>query len=1315
MLNRVNVGIRLSLAFGLLLLVLIVSVALALGRLHTLKSGMDVVVHENNARTDAASDMRGSLNITSRSVRNLLIYKTVEDREIHKERIAGARRDYDEAFARLEKLARSDEERRLLANIEDAATKARPLFNEATALALSGQEGAGAEFLRTQVQAEQDRWFANIDSMIDLQDRQSVALANALQQEYDVSRQIFYFLVVLGLSLGGVLAVLITRSVVVPLTRAVTVARELAAGDLGARIEVDSQDETGVLLLAMRDTVGALERLAAGADAIAQGDFSQDVPLASERDRLARAINNMTAMLRAAKQESEQRYWVKDGFGQLSMAMVGDLALQQQADTVLSILGRYLAAGRGVIYIARTEEGVLELLSSYMYSERAHLGNRFRLGEGAIGQVAREKKPIILTTVDADSPPILTGTSCVTPLYTYTYPLLRDNTLLGVVELASAERYNATQLEFLSGAAELIASVIYVAEQREKIAELLAVAEASANEARAHSLRLQEANALMEEQQQQLQQQSEELRQSNTQMEEQQHRLQQQTEELQQSNAQMEEQQQQLQQQTEELRQANVQMAVQQKQLEESNTELLHSREEIDAKARLLEQSSQYKSEFLANMSHELRTPLNSIILLSKMMVENLDGRLGAEEIKRAEVIHHSGENLLHLINDVLDLSKVEAGRMDIQWARVSSERLAEEAHDLFELTAHERGLAFVIDDRLQGSFVSDADKIGQVLRNLLSNAFKFTKAGTVTLRLLRSEDQTYPIRIEVIDTGIGIPEDKRTHVFEAFRQVDGTISRQYGGTGLGLTISLRLAQLLGGTLDLQSTPGEGSRFALCLPEAPAASEGVDGAAAEARHGAMGAARQSDESARRRTGLGAERGTEAGVEGGVEEGVEEGVEKGVDVGSGRSGSEPTGSGAPSGAVRDDRERLLAGDQSILLIDDDPQFCMAVMEINRPLGYKTLIAHGGQDGLALVRQYRPSGILLDLGLPDMDGTEVLHKLKTSLDLKHIPVYVISARDRNPELLRQGAAGYMQKPVDSGQIASAEADMLGAELRSAGGGDVLILGSGGIAAEDVARLVGPKATPKFAPLADVATPAALAAALTAQPWRLVLVDLSGRPVDDALALAAQVREASPTTGFLFFSAVAVSAEDEARLRAYSESIIIKTAYAEQRLLQNIERFLNEVPLRANPLPASLPPPAESTEKRLAGCRVLVVDDDPRNLFVITAALEQNGAVVSNAINGRHAIETLEKAGEGEGAAVDLVLMDIMMPEMDGYQAIAALRAKPAFAELPIIALSAKALPQDRDKALAAGADDYLVKPVDYGVLLSMVARYRKEKAG
>ncbi|WP_082219510.1 response regulator [Massilia sp. NR 4-1] len=1031
-------------------------------------------------------------------------------------------------------------------------------------------------------------------------------------------------------AIGG-LGFLTARSIIAQLggepAAATAIVSRLAGGDVSERIDLKPGDDAS-MMARVHFLSQTMERLASRAEAIGRGNLDDEVALASEQDRLGKAINDMIRMLRASRAEDERRNWLKDGYSQLTASLTGDLSTEQLADAAIGMMGHYLEAGRGVFYLYVEASQQLELVGSYMYTERNHIGARFALGEGAVGQAARERKPIILTldASDENTPPITTGTSSATPRYTYTYPLLHEVDLVGVIELASFTRFDDKKTEFLAGVSGMLASLLYVAEQRVHIRKLLGASEASEKELRIQSEQLRDTNAQMEEQQQQLQQQAEELQQTNSQMEEQQQQLQQQAEELRQSNAQMEEQQQQMQLQNEQLQEA---------------------RRLQEAKTQQLKQSSQYKSEFLSNMSHELRTPLNSIILLSKMMLSEEEGKLDGESAKWAQVIHRSGQELLRLINDVLDLSKVEAGRMELHAGPVSGADICTELQSMFEHLARDKGLSLSVINQLEADFVSDWDKLSQILRNLLSNAVKFTREGSISVTVGRRPGHALPIFLSVRDSGVGIAPDKRNVIFEAFQQADGSTSREFGGTGLGLTISLRFAQMLGGTIELQSELGKGSEFTVLLPDAMPSTRPGTATAAPAISPVPA---------------------------------------------------PPGDGhlaLPAPSVADDRDTIHSEDAVILLIDDDPAFCQSLLAMNRRLGYKTLLAHSGEEGLDLAWRHRPHGILLDLGLPDMDGAQVLHEIKSRRELARIPVHIVSARDRDDAFLQQGAIGFLQKPADDHRLAQAEAALLAALERSEGN-SILVVENGGISAAEVAAVVGPERGPVLAATPD----GALEQALSRSACRVAIIDLGDGQADTALTVAARLRAAAPELALVFFASRALDDEEANRLRHYSECVIVKAPQAERRLLENVERFLRRVPQEHAAMQAA---PTPASGKVLSGRHILLVDDDPRNLFVITAALERHGARLSNAVNGKRALEFLAQN------PVDLVLMDIMMPEMDGFQTIAAMRRDAAMQATPVLALTAKAAPSDQAEIMAAGADDYLAKPVDYDVLVAKVLKW------
>ncbi|MBF0459914.1 MAG: response regulator [Magnetococcales bacterium] len=1038
---------------------------------------------------------------------------------------------------------------------------------------------------------------------------------------------VFYSLMLLMLAMVFLASRYYVGGIIHPLRFVTRQLQHLGRGQVAPEaILYRPQDEIRQMLDSTERLMANMEALVNQADAIAHGDFSHDVSLLSDTDRLGQAINHMTAMLRAGRQSSEQQLWLKDGIGRLSQALTGDLTLQTLAEQALALIAHTLNVGRGVFYIYNGQEQVLELTGSFMFTERTHLSNRFRLGEGAVGQAAMERKPILLAMPEwEDAPFIVTGTASQPSRFTCTWPLVRDGQLLGVLELNGFTPLDPLQREFLASATEVVTSFLLMAVQRQRIQDLFTVAENAKRQAQEQASRLELANARLEEQQQQLQQQTEELQQSNTQMEEQQQQLQQQTEELQQSNAQMEEQQQQLHQQS----------AI----LQHKNEALLLSQQALDQRARQLEESNRYKSEFLANMSHELRTPLNSIIVLSKMLAANDRPDTDAERIKQALVIHDSGNELLRLIDDLLDLSKIEAGRVDMHWETFSSTELVDEWQELFAASAEEKGLTFTIDDQYHDSLTSDRHKLSQVVRNLLANACKFTRQGRVDLLVQRNPLAPAELLIQVRDTGIGIPADKQRIIFEEFQQVDGSVSRQFGGTGLGLSISWRLMELLGGRIGVESQEGQGSTFTIHLPiQAPLPTPATPAVAQESLH----------------------------------------------------------PGVPAQHLADDRASLAKGARPILIIDDDPLFCATVIQINRHLGYQTIAAGSGAEGLELARAFRPLGIILDLELPDRNGMEILNQLKATHELNAIPVYIVTGKEKQVHWQQWGALGLLTKPVSVESLTG----VMAAFLR--GGNSparvLMVVGDGTERHAAAERAMPPGV--EVVQVTDIAGAVAALAAAQEIPFRVVVSDYRLQDGTTVAALGQQLRPLYPHLPFIVLCDAPLSEEEEMAVRPYTDTIIQHSPQANVRLLADVERFLTGI-RPPSALPAQ-PISIQGQEMRtaLAGRTLLVVDDDPRNLYVITAALERHGGRVLQAMNGKKAMELLAKE------TVDLVIMDIMMPEMNGYQAIEAIRADDRLKTLPIIALTAKAMQKDREKCLAVGANDYLAKPVDYEMLINMV---------
>ena len=764
---------------------------------------------------------------------------------------------------------------------------------------------------------------------------------------------------------------------------------------------------------------------------------------------------------------------------------------------------------------------------------------------------------------------------------------------------------------------------------------------------RSATYRVELQNFLEETQRQaeELQAQGEELRVSNEELEEQsralkelQSRLELQQAELEQTNSQLEEQAQQLEIQRDDLERVN---------------------EVVQLRAQELEQASRYKSDFLANMSHELRTPLNSLLILAKLLADNDTGRLSEEQVRYAQTIQSSGNDLLTLINDILDLSKIEAGHMEIKPEALALTRLSRDLSNLFMPVAEKKSLKFLIDigPECPSHIETDGQRLEQILRNLLSNAFKFTEQGKVELSVRRAPDGQ--IALSVADTGIGISNDKQRAVFEPFRQADGTISRKYGGTGLGLSISRELVRLLGGTLALRSVEGQGSTFTVLIPETYSPSK------VQPRTDAAQAAGATPEPATPQLAAPAN-------------------------------NRPLGR-----QVDDDRDKATYQRRVLLIVEDDPSFARILRDLSHEMEFECLVAGSATEALALAKEFLPSAVVLDVGLPDHSGLWVLDQLKRDIRTRHIPVHVVSAADAAQAALSLGAIGYVSKPVkreDLTEVLKKLETKLAQRMRR-----VLIVEDDPVQRDAVRSLLGSHEVETVA----AATAGECLVLLKDQTFDCMVLDLSLPDASGYSLLETLSKEdAYSFPPVIVYTGRDLSGEEEQRLRRYSKSIIIKGAKSPERLLDEVSLFLHQV---ISDLPDELQKMIRSARNRdalLEGRRILVVEDDVRNVYSLTSVLEPRGARVHIARNGREAIEAIEKYSGKEGNAIDLVLMDVMMPVMDGLTATRKIRQNPDWKKLPIIMLTAKAMPDDQELCLAAGANDYMAKPLDVEKLLSLI---------
>ena len=893
----------------------------------------------------------------------------------------------------------------------------------------------------------------------------------------------------------------------------------------------------------------------------------------------------------------------------LAAQMQGEHSTELLCRNIITFLCNHLEVPLGIFYAAQ-ENGTLRLAGSYAYKPREGARCEYRLGEGLVGQAALEQTDKVLVDVPESYFAIESGLGEMVPRCIHIKPILREDRVSAVLELGLLQELQPTQSAFLDAVAESISLAVEGSLARERQAALL-----------------EETQRQSEE----LQSQQEELRVSNEELEEQ-------TQRLKASEERLRVQQEELQVTNEELEEKN-------DLLERQKRDVERARQEIAEKAEDLALASKYKSEFLANMSHELRTPLNSLLLLARSLADNREGNLDEGQIESARVIYQGGNDLLELINEILDLSKIEAGRMDLRLTDAPVADLAAAVESGFRGLAEESGLSFAVSvrDGTPEHIRTDQQRLLQVLKNIVGNAIKFTDEGKVEVGFAAT-DSGRQIEIFVADTGIGIAREQQRVVFEAFQQADGGTARKHGGTGLGLSISRELTSLLGGEIRLVSEPGEGSTFTVTLP--------IAGPASAPRHTPE---------------------------------------------TGRATPRPTPR-APvrPAAISDDREQTDRGDRSVLFIEDDVGFLTALAKHGREQGFKILAATTGEEGVELAGRYLPRGIVLDLKLPGIDGWRVLDMLKENPATRHIPVHLMSANEPSPKALSKGAVGYVQKPVSRDQIVAALQKM--EETASRRDKRVLLVEDDNDIRKGIVELIGDEHV-----AVDEATGGGEAIeALRATRYDCMILDL-GLWDFDGDELLKKINEDDEITPppVIVYTARDLTWDENVNLRAYSDSIIIKDVRSDERLLDEVTLFLHrmvsEMPEKKRQVITNL----HDTDALLRDKTALVVDDDMRALFALTKILSERGMEVLKAENGRVALDLLQKRPD-----IDVVLMDIMMPELDGYETTRRIRGQERFENLPIIALTAKAMKDDRDACIAAGADDYLPKPVDRDRLISML---------
>ncbi|QII28876.1 response regulator [Stenotrophomonas maltophilia] len=920
-----------------------------------------------------------------------------------------------------------------------------------------------------------------------------------------------------------------------------------------------------------------------------------------------------------ARREAMRALWLQEAENAVSLGLRGELAPEQIAEAAVTALATHLHADVGALY--RLEGGRLQLTGGLALPTGipATLG----LQEGVAGQVARDQLARHLQSGDATTLELQTSLGRVPVRERILAPVSSDGAVVGVIELGRSivGDQRALDDELLERCAETIGMALRTSMLRGQLMVLLEESQRQGEE---------------------LQAQQEELRVANEELEEQSRSLMQSQSHLEQQQA--------------ELEQSNVQLEERTHELEAQKQALLVAQGQLVRNSNELAATSRYKSEFLANMSHELRTPLNSSLILAKLLADNKDGALSDEQVKYARAILSSNNDLLALINDILDLSRIEAGHVELADEVVVVDSVLQRLRETFEPMARQKGLALQIeaDGLAPSQLVADNQRLQQILKNLLANAVKFTEHGKVSLHVRSGGNGR--IRFEVSDSGIGIARDQLQLIFEAFRQADGSTRRRYGGTGLGLSISRDLAVRMGGDIQVDSEPGRGSCFILELPlqGAPMAEAAADAAVA----------------------------------------VPVPVQRAPAATVAPAPLAQRSSATPVATVADDRGRRHHAGRLILAVEDDAVFAEALVTLAHELDFDCVVATTAEEALALAADLRPNGILLDIGLPDVSGLTVLERLKRNPDTRHIPVHVVSGMDRSQVARELGAIGFAIKPTTRERLVAAIEQLEQTSQRYVR--RLLIVEDDNDLRRNLELLLGRDQLQ----IAAVGTLAAAVEQLSTVTFDCMVMDLSlpdGSGYDLLEHMAGNDDVGFPPV--IVYTGRALSRAEEQRLRRYSKSIIIKGARSPERLLDEVTLFLHSVEANLPSDQQRLLREARRRDTVLDGRTVLLAEDDVRNIFALSSVLEPLGVTLEIARNGQEAVDRLAQR------EVDLVLMDIMMPEKDGLQAMREIRAQRHLQDLPIIALTAKAMPDDRERCLQAGANDYIAKPIDVDKLVSL----------
>jgi CheY-like chemotaxis protein/putative methionine-R-sulfoxide reductase with GAF domain len=1202
---------KLIIGISIILALLFFTTLYVLDKLSSMNERMTNIVDGSAQRVTLSNDiMVGVLDVT-RNEKNIILEKNIAEKINFESEINQGLGLVDKNIKELEKKIISKEGEKILSDFKEAWTEYNSGLKEIVKLTKSGNDSEAFNLSVGRVRDLRLNTINIMREMIQLNKEKMQEDKIASNENYNSSLNIIIVLIIVSLMVTAFISYSIITTITKRISAIAEGATKIASREfMGLSFNEMIKDELRPIALSLNSVVDSFQEITSSANEVAKGDYSVKVIPKSGGDIIGNALNKMTESLKKSTSENQRYNWLTTGQNSLNEKLAGDQSVEDLSNNAVTFLSNYVNANIGSLYLVEDNSLELKLSGKYAFSHSDIANKKFLIGEGIIGQAAADQKHISLTNINESDLRLNSSILEARPKNIFACPFILEQKVLGVIELGKRELFSETEVEFLTNSMETIAISVNSALARKRIQVLLEETQRQAEE------------------------------------------LQVQQEELKQMNEELEEQTQSLKQQQEELQVANEELEHQTQSIELKNRELEATKIEVERKSKDLEMSSKYKSEFLANMSHELRTPLNSLLILSRDLADNKKKNLEEFQVESAQIIYNSGKDLLQLINEVLDLSKIEAGKMDLNVERLELKEFSGSVSRNFKHIASTKGLNFIVNlEKGIPEFIrTDRQRLEQILRNLISNAVKFTHHGSISVNFRKNSVNS--IAIDVIDTGIGISEEKHALIFEAFQQAEGGTARKYGGTGLGLSISKELTRLIGGYITLSSKANEGSTFTLVIPLSISSSEANTP---------------------------------------LEINTEKLSEK----------FNPDKEISTTQLI-DDRNNIDQKDKSILIIEDDEKFAKILLDQARQRNFKVLVAATGEDGLMLASKYMPQAIILDLMLPDMNGKTVLAELKSNPSLRHIPVHIISATERTLDTIKGGAVEYLRKPIDRAQMEEAFLRMENFISRKMK--NLLIVEDDKNSRRSIKLLIGNGDVKCFeAENGKQALEILKEKDIDCIVLDLGLPDMTGFELIKKLGKIKDIK----VPPIIVYTGKDLSKSENDELQSFAETIIIKGVKSEERLLDETALFLHRT---VSELPDSkrlMITELYDKEALFTNKRILLVDDDMRNVFALSKVLKEAGMEIIKAENGIKALEALNLYPE-----TDLVLMDIMMPEMDGYEAMKIIRMQDRFKKLPILALTAKAMKEDRNKCIEAGANDYISKPIEIERLLSLMRIWIKK---